>query len=56
MNQKKPEAADQQRQQRHREIALYVGACSSTPDMALDPAFEEAGIASWRAADPGPTT
>lgn len=46
---KKPEDG---RQQRHDDIAAYVDATKDTPGVALDPSLEEAGIASWRAADP----
>ena len=55
MDQKKQPEADQRRQERHREIAAFVEETKGTPGVALDPALERAGIASWRAADPGPT-
>lgn len=56
MDRKKQPEADQQRQERHREIASFVEETKGTPGVAIDPAFEKAGIDSWRAADPGPTT
>ena len=56
MDQKKQPEADQQRQERHRELASFVEETKHTPGMAIDPALEQAGIDSWRAADAGPTT
>ena len=47
---KEPEA--QSVDARHDEIAAYVDETKGTPGVALDPSLEEAGIASWRAADP----
>lgn len=54
MAQTKPAQSMDARQQRHDDIAAYVDDTKDTPGVALDPALEEAGLASWRAADPNP--
>ena len=54
--QRQPEDQQRQPEERHREIASFVEETKDTPGMALDPALERAGIDSWRAAVPGPTT
>lgn len=56
MDQKKPEDQQRQRQERHREIASFVEETKGTPGVAIDRDFEKAGVESWRAAVPGPTT